>query len=111
MPAALIAASGLMTFFPAYFGAGYFHSAAVTYDPSVTYPLVFATKAFPIFGGTKDAFTEQPVLFRSIGSVVDCLGFLNLAKTPTANIAWTCKPNTCRFEIVDFIKDLFRHSF
>jgi len=93
-----------------YAGVGYLDTAPVTDNAFEFCTLVLAATTFIVAFRTKDAFTEQPVLFRSIGSVVDCLGFLNLAKTPTANIAWTCKPNTCRFEIVDSIKDLFRHA-
>jgi hypothetical protein len=45
----------------------------------VLHPLVLATIAFIIFGGTKDLGTEQPILLRFESPVIDGLGFLHLS--------------------------------
>ena len=50
--------------------------------------LILATVTFPIFGRTKDAFTEQPIAFGPVGAIVDSLGLLNLTVRPRTNSLW-----------------------
>jgi hypothetical protein len=45
-------------------------------------PLVFATRAFPIPGGTKDSLAEQTTFFRFESSVIDRLGIFDFAFAP-----------------------------
>ncbi len=54
------------------------HTATLTNNAAVTDPLVLATVAFPIFGGTKDFFAEQPVHLRLQRAVINGLRFGDL---------------------------------
>ena len=57
---------------------GDLHTTALTDDAAVTHPLVLAAVAFPVLGGTKDLFAEQPVHLGLQGPVVDGLRFGDL---------------------------------
>ena len=63
-------------------------TAAVTDDSPVLDSLVLPAEAFPIAFGTENPLTEQSVLLRPVGPVVDRFGFLNLSIGPRADLVW-----------------------
>ncbi len=72
--------------FPAYLEVSDFHSTSVTDNALVANGLEFTAVTFPFFCGTEDSLTEQTVFFRTKGSVVDGLGFLDLAIRPRPDL-------------------------
>ena len=78
----------------AHFRAGHFNAAALTHNTLEAHALVFTAVALPILGGTKDALVEEAFLLRLQGTVVDGLGFLDLAVRPTTDIVGGGKTNS-----------------
>jgi hypothetical protein len=52
------------------------------------HPFIFATIAFIIFGGSEDLGTEEPVLLRFKGSVINGLRLLHLPMRPRLDLFW-----------------------
>jgi len=61
--------------FASYFLFSYFYAASIAYDSFVTDSFVFSAMAFVIFYWTKNAFAEQSVAFRFVGSILMVSGF------------------------------------
>jgi hypothetical protein len=58
-------------------GLGYLYATTLTNNSLEADSLVLSTRAFPVLGRTEDLLTEQTVLLRLQGSVVDGLRLLN----------------------------------
>ena len=78
----------------------------------------FELGAFVLTAGTlvvafwaEDAFTEQTVLFRAVGSIVDGLGFLNFAERPRTDVVRGGEVDFYRGVVVNAVVELFRHIF
>jgi hypothetical protein len=52
-----------------------FYTASIAYDSLVADSFVFSAVAFVIFYRTKNAFAEQSITFRFVGTIVDGFGF------------------------------------
>ena len=68
-----------------------FYTTALADNPFEADALVFSARAFPVFSGTENLFTEQSVLFRFQGSVVDRFGFLDFPVGPGADGIGSCE--------------------
>ncbi len=62
------------------------YAATVADHPLVLHAPILTAGALPVLFRSENSLAKQTVLFRSVGSVVDRLGFLYFAKRPTANI-------------------------
>jgi hypothetical protein len=62
------------------------HPTLLADNASMLHPFIFATIAFIIFGGPEDLGTEEPILLRFKGSVVDGLRLLHLSMGPRLNL-------------------------
>ena len=62
------------------------HATAIADHPLVLHAAVFAAGALPVFLRSEDLLAHQAVLFGTVGTVVDRLGLLHLAKRPTADV-------------------------
>ena len=71
---------------PAHLGAGYLHAAAVADHAPVANALVLSAEALPVLGGAEQPFTEQAVLFRAEGPVVDGFRLGDLAVRPAEDL-------------------------
>ena len=65
---------------------GDLNATALTDDVLVASTLVLATRALPVLGRTEDALTEQTVLLRLEGAVVDGFRLLDLARRPRLDV-------------------------
>ena len=70
---------------------GDFDTTAVADDALELCAFVLAAGALIVTLWTKDPFTEQTILFRPVGSVVDGLGLLDFTKAPTPNVIGACQ--------------------
>ncbi|GAA3655522.1 hypothetical protein GCM10022202_14580 [Microbacterium marinilacus] len=61
-------------------------TAALADDALEAHALVLAAGALPVAGGSEDLLTEQTVLLRLQGAVVDGLGLLDLAEGPATDV-------------------------
>src|SRR5262249_10304689 len=61
-------------------------AAAIADHPLVFHAAVLAAGALPVLLRPENPFTEQTILLRPVGQVVDRLGFLDLAEGPRANV-------------------------
>jgi hypothetical protein len=86
------------------------YATSVTDDAFEFCAFVLAATTFVVTLRPKYTLTEQAVFFWTVCSVVNSFWFFDFTKTPTADVAWACKANSGRLEIVDFIEDLFRHT-
>ena len=57
--------------FTAHLTLSHYNAAMVAHNPLVADALVFAAMALPVLGGTENAFAEQTVTLRLVGTVVD----------------------------------------
>ncbi len=85
-------------------------AAAVADHALELHAAVLAAGALPIFLGPEDALAEEPVLFRTIGAVVDGLRLLHFAERPAPDVVRTGKPNFDGCVIVDTIVGTFAHA-
>ena len=76
------------------------HAAAVADDALELRALVLAAGALVVPLGTEDPFAEQAVLLGAVGAVVDRLGLLDLAETPTPDVVGA-REGDSRTEVVD----------
>ena len=65
--------------------SGHFHAALVADNSFVTNFFVFTTVTFPIFGRTKNFFSEEAAFFRFLSAVVDGFRLVYFAERPSAN--------------------------
>src|SRR5262249_13250942 len=72
--------------FTANFGLNNFDAALFTDHTTMPHPLVFSAVALVVLGRTKDFGTEETIPFWLEGSIVNGLGFLNLAVRPRADL-------------------------
>ena len=86
----------------AHLGLGDLYAAAITDLALVADALVLAAVAFPVLGGSKNAFAEQAVAFRLQGAVVDRFRFFDLAVAPGTDLFGRSKADLDRIEIVIF---------
>ncbi len=88
-------------------GVSHFHPATVADDALVLRALVLAATTFVVPLGTEDAFAEETVLFRTVGAIVDRLGFLDLTEAPTPDVvgAGEGDPDGCK--VVHAIENAF----
>ena len=66
--------------FAAHLLLGHFHAAAVADDAAVADPLVFSAMALVVLRRTEDAFAEESVALRLVGTVVDGLRLEHLTR-------------------------------
>ena len=59
---------------------GHFHPTTVTDHALVFHAPVLATGAFPVLLRTKDLFAHEPILFRTVCTVINRLRFLHLTE-------------------------------
>jgi hypothetical protein len=52
------------------------------------HPFIFTAIAFIIFGGAEDLGTEEPILLRLKGSIINGLRLLHLSMGPRLNLFW-----------------------
>jgi len=66
--------------------AGYLHAAFIAYDPPIPNLLILSTIALPIPGRPEYRFAEKTILLWSQSTVVDGLGFGDLAIGPRVDL-------------------------
>ncbi len=79
--------------FPAHLLLCYFHTATVADNPFITNSFIFSAGTFVVFYGTENAFAEQTIPFRLIGSVVDGFRLQNLSIRSFQNGIGRSKPD------------------
>src|SRR5262249_56047718 len=84
-------------------GRGHVEGAGVAGHALVLHAPVLAAGALPVLLGTENAFTEQAIFFRPIGTVVDGLRLFDLPKRPATDIMGAGEADAHRPVIVDSI--------
>ncbi len=77
--------------FATHAGVGDFHATSVTDDAFEFGTFVLAAGTFIVTFGAEDAFTEQAVLFGTVGSVVDGFRLLDFTEAPRADVVGACQ--------------------
>ena len=65
-------------------------TALLADDTAILHPLVLAAEAFVVADRTEDTGTEQAILLRLEGTIVDRFGLLDLAKRPGTDTFRRC---------------------
>src|SRR4051794_34943913 len=68
---------------------GHGHSTLLADDPAKTNSFIRSTGACPALRRSKDLLTEEPILDRFEGAIVQRFRLSDLARTPAANVLWT----------------------
>ena len=79
----------------------HFDAAAIADNPFELGTFVFTAGALPVTFRAEDTLTEQTVLFRSIGTIIDRLWFAYFAERPTAYVVGTGQTNLYGTIIID----------
>ena len=86
----------------AHLGQRDLHPALLADHAAVLEALVLAAQAFVVLDGPENLGAEQPVTFRLEGTVIDGLGFFDLAVRPRADHVRGCQADADGIEIDHF---------